>query len=1083
MSQHSQHFQPWKKNTISTIQQNNYGKIQSHTLLSPQQQQQQTTTAETPAAATLLPQPQLPTIAAATTPTITSTSISNQPIQSTSNEFFRQMNMNTLNKLNINYEFGNSSIEDNNNEERNAKLHEVIENTISDNVKEQILQILKSVSQLKPPERLLLYLRLPNGSPEIDPLRQSQNPLGTRSEINYTINWVRSHLEHDPNVSIPKQEVYDDYTAYCARVDIKPLSTADFGKVMKQVFPGIRPRRLGTRGHSRYCYAAMRKATKLDTPKLPDIGRKVDVPEEDSLENEEESWKIVKQWAEGMLSTAFGGINDLAGFIIKNNLNSPSSIHSRQLIHKKLMQRELKEKKKINNAALKKRRKKRRKTLSTSLETLVNPIVEINPDTAQENMNKVNALIKNELNIDEDDNVNMIGKNMATTTNSNHNSINALINQQQQTSSNDQPILPTSSNLNLNTINNIINNTNSNNINNDVKNEDNEHGNIICKKVRQAQQAKLLSAAKLNMINLQNAQTHSSQSTIASVTPSSTVNNSNINLINDKICMPPSTSKRMLNTINRNRLKRLKLQQLQRQSPQNTPRYDDMGNLIMLEPNDLMLKNEDSDFVLSRERLISISNMDKTALDDYLNCEDNSQEQDEEILQYFPEEEQQKQFNAKNATGSASVPILENYHLYNQENNEKLSQLRSMLEQNMQNVCNSANNSNAINLVDKQASGINQQSPNQNAENLSQMNLYPCSASASLAMLSQRHHIATNNSNSISNFKNLTGNAARKLNLDLPYNNNNSNNSNVNNTNNNENFSNCAMVNNVNSIIANNNSVLQSPNARRKNYNFVPIGGPQSKLHHQQLNNHNNNNANASPFVSPRNTPIHHKRLSNNKAPVLNLTILEQKFNPNNNFTRPYIKSEFPASAPPSPSLVQSFRFGCSNNNNNHNLNNSINTNSGPFTPISPQISTNPSSINCPTNDQARSSSVPLIPNCSNYYQSNYSSVSQTPVPTEYNDFSDPTTILEMLDDSNDMHSAPIKMEESELISELLNPENELFSNKTNFNSISKSVPSTPLPTLGYNSNSNSINMNENVNHNPNRKPIRIMIYIFIHIY
>lgn len=54
-------------------------------------------------------------------------------------------------------------------------------------------------------------------------------------------------------------------------MEIKPLSTADFGKVMKQVFPGIRPRRLGTRGHSRYCYAAMRKATKLEPPKLPDL--------------------------------------------------------------------------------------------------------------------------------------------------------------------------------------------------------------------------------------------------------------------------------------------------------------------------------------------------------------------------------------------------------------------------------------------------------------------------------------------------------------------------------------------------------------------------------------------------------------------------------------------------------------------------------------------------------------------------------------------------------------------------------------------------------------------------------------------
>ncbi|ETN59987.1 hypothetical protein AND_008404 [Anopheles darlingi] len=155
--------------------------------------------------------------------------------------------------------------------EREHQIQQLFEKTVSDNTKKQIVEILDKISVLRPPERLLLYLRMPGGYPETDPLRQSQNPLGTRLEINHTINWVRSHLEHDPNVSIPKQEVYDDYVAYCARINIKPLSTADFGKVMKQVFPGIRPRRLGTRGHSRYCYAAMRKATKLPTPKLPDL--------------------------------------------------------------------------------------------------------------------------------------------------------------------------------------------------------------------------------------------------------------------------------------------------------------------------------------------------------------------------------------------------------------------------------------------------------------------------------------------------------------------------------------------------------------------------------------------------------------------------------------------------------------------------------------------------------------------------------------------------------------------------------------------------------------------------------------------
>lgn len=104
---------------------------------------------------------------------------------------------------------------------------------ISNQAKQQIIQILDNIASLKPPEKLLLYLRMPGGSPttgynynnsrsnvffnknfffvNLDPLRQPQNPLGTRSEINHTINWVRSHLEHDPNVSIPKQDVYDDY--------------------------------------------------------------------------------------------------------------------------------------------------------------------------------------------------------------------------------------------------------------------------------------------------------------------------------------------------------------------------------------------------------------------------------------------------------------------------------------------------------------------------------------------------------------------------------------------------------------------------------------------------------------------------------------------------------------------------------------------------------------------------------------------------------------------------------------------------------------------------------------------------------
>lgn len=81
-----------------------------------------------------------------------------------------------------------------------------------DQSKLKIMQLVDQISQLKPTERLLLYLKMPGSSVEIDPLRQPQNPLGTRLEISQTINWVRSHLEHDPEVSIPKQDVYNDYT-------------------------------------------------------------------------------------------------------------------------------------------------------------------------------------------------------------------------------------------------------------------------------------------------------------------------------------------------------------------------------------------------------------------------------------------------------------------------------------------------------------------------------------------------------------------------------------------------------------------------------------------------------------------------------------------------------------------------------------------------------------------------------------------------------------------------------------------------------------------------------------------------------
>lgn len=139
------------------------------------------------------------------------------------------------------------------------------------------------------------------------------------------------------------------YRAYCERLNIKPLSTADFGKVMKQVFPEIRPRRLGTRGHSRYCYAAMRKTTKLSPPTLPTLGKASLAEETDEIYNQsldEDCWKPIKIWAEGQLNSTFKNIRDLSTHIQKHQLNTPASNSSRHLLQKKLLQKETKEKKK-----------------------------------------------------------------------------------------------------------------------------------------------------------------------------------------------------------------------------------------------------------------------------------------------------------------------------------------------------------------------------------------------------------------------------------------------------------------------------------------------------------------------------------------------------------------------------------------------------------------------------------------------------------------------------------------------------------------------------------------------------------------
>jgi len=203
------------------------------------------------------------------------------------------------------------------------KIRAILTDHVSPESHRTVENILDQVHKLPTLDKLLLYLKLPTGRPAevCDPLRQPLNPLGSRSEIQLTINWIRSHYEEDAQVSLPKHEVYDDYTGYCSVNSVKPLSTADFGKVMKQVFPAVRPRRLGTRGNSRYCYAGLRKRLKLDPPVTPDISAEPGRARESLPGGEEEvsnaSSFLIREWVEKLLGVKFETLPDLASHLLE----------------------------------------------------------------------------------------------------------------------------------------------------------------------------------------------------------------------------------------------------------------------------------------------------------------------------------------------------------------------------------------------------------------------------------------------------------------------------------------------------------------------------------------------------------------------------------------------------------------------------------------------------------------------------------------------------------------------------------------------------------------------------------------------
>ncbi|XP_011667719.2 transcription factor RFX3 isoform X3 [Strongylocentrotus purpuratus] len=72
------------------------------------------------------------------------------------------------------------------------------------------------------------------------------------------VQWLLDNYETAEGVSLPRSTLYNHYLRHCQEHKLDPVNAASFGKLIRSVFLGLRTRRLGTRGNSKYHYYGIR---------------------------------------------------------------------------------------------------------------------------------------------------------------------------------------------------------------------------------------------------------------------------------------------------------------------------------------------------------------------------------------------------------------------------------------------------------------------------------------------------------------------------------------------------------------------------------------------------------------------------------------------------------------------------------------------------------------------------------------------------------------------------------------------------------------------------------------------------------
>ncbi|XP_078526786.1 DNA-binding protein RFX2 isoform X2 [Lissotriton helveticus] len=99
----------------------------------------------------------------------------------------------------------------------------------------------------------------------IENLQKNEGITSHRSSLlNSHLQWLLDNYETAEGVSLPRSSLYNHYLRHCQEHKLDPVNAASFGKLIRSVFMGLRTRRLGTRGNSKYHYYGIR--IKPDSP-------------------------------------------------------------------------------------------------------------------------------------------------------------------------------------------------------------------------------------------------------------------------------------------------------------------------------------------------------------------------------------------------------------------------------------------------------------------------------------------------------------------------------------------------------------------------------------------------------------------------------------------------------------------------------------------------------------------------------------------------------------------------------------------------------------------------------------------------